>query len=254
MDLLRILQLNCYLCAIMANILKTSIGKKLIMSISGLFLIIFMLLHTTINFFSVLDTIRGTWGTEDGWFQLGCDFMALPVVNIMVPVLAAGFVIHIAYGLILSITNFKARGGMKRYAVNSRAKADSLAAQNMIWLGLIVLGLIALHLTHFWQHMQLQEFTGGEAKNPYFLLENTFGNIWITIIYIIWFVVLYMHIGHGFWSALQTIGWNNMIWLNRWKWIGRCIGLLIVLGLTAVAIASYCHAHELFGLNSVMNL
>lgn len=227
----------------MANIFTTSIGKKLIMSISGLFLIIFMLLHTTINFFSVLDAIRGTWGAEDGWFQLGCDFMALPVVNVMVPVLAAGFLIHIIYALILSIGNFKARGGVKRYEVNSKAKADSFAAQNMIWLGIIVLGFIAFHLTHFWADMQLQEFTGGEAENPYMLLERTFGQWWVVALYIIWFIALYMHIGHGFWSALQTIGWNNMIWLNRWKWIGRIIGMVIVLCLTTVAIVSYIQAN-----------
>ena len=227
----------------MANIFTTSIGKKLIMSISGLFLIIFMLLHTTINFFSVLDAFRGTWGAEDGWFQLGCDFMALPVVNVMVPVLAAGFLIHIIYALILSIGNFKARGGVKRYEVNSRAKADSFAAQNMIWLGIIVLGFIAFHLTHFWADMQLQEFTGGEAENPYMLLERTFGHWWVVALYIIWFIALYMHIGHGFWSALQTIGWNNMIWLNRWKWIGRIIGMVIVLCLTTVAIVSYIQAN-----------
>lgn len=227
----------------MANIFTTSIGKKLIMSISGLFLIIFMLLHTTINFFSVLDAFRGTWGAEDGWFQLGCDFMALPVVNVMVPVLAAGFLIHIIYALILSIGNYKARGGVKRYEVNSKAKADSFAAQNMIWLGIIVLGFIAFHLTHFWADMQLQEFTGGEAENPYMLLERTFGQWWVVALYIIWFIALYMHIGHGFWSALQTIGWNNMIWLNRWKWIGRIIGMVIVLCLTTVAIVSYIQAN-----------
>lgn len=237
----------------MANIFKTSIGKKLIMSISGLFLIVFMLLHTTINCFAVLDHFRGTWGSEDGWFQLGCDFMALPIVNVMVPVLAAGFIIHIVYALILSIGNFKARGGMKRYAVNSKAKADSFAAQNMIWLGCIVLGFIALHFSHFWIDMQYREFTGGEAANPYMLLERTFGAWWMVVLYICWFIVLYMHIGHGFWSALQTIGWNNMIWLDRWKWIGRIVGALIVLGLTAVAIVSFMHKHEIMGAYSVMS-
>ena len=63
-----------------------------------------------------------------------------------------------------------------------------------------------------------------------------------------------MHIGHGFWSALQTIGWNNMIWLNRWKWIGRIVGALIVLGLVAVAVTSYCHANTLLGMESIMQI
>ena len=238
----------------MANIFKTSIGKKLIMSISGAFLIIFMLLHSTINFFAVLDSFKGTWGAPDGWYQLGCDFMALPIVDVMVPVLAFGFFIHIVYALILSIGNFKARGGVKRYEVASKAKADSFAAKNMIYLGLIVLLGIALHLTDFWQHMQLKEWTGGEAENPYFLLETTFKPIWLVILYVIWFTVLYLHIGHGFWSALQTIGWNNMVWLKRLKVIGTVIGAVIWLVLTSVAVCAYCHANGLCGFTSLLGL
>lgn len=246
----------------MANIFKTSIGKKLIMSITGLFLVIFMLLHTTINFFAVLDSFRGAWPVNgavpegiNGWFGMGCEFMALPIVNVMVPVLALGFLIHIAYGLILSISNYKARGGFNRYEVNSKAKTDSVAAKNMIYLGLIVLGLIAMHLTHFWKDMQLQEFkemagAEGDPKNPYMLLERTFADWWMVCIYIVWFIALYMHIGHGFWSAMQSMGLNNTIWLKRWKWFGRLIGALIVLGLTAVAVVSFCHANNLCGLQS----
>lgn len=227
----------------MANIFKTSIGKKLIMSISGLFLVIFMLLHTTINFFSVLDSFRGTWGAEDGWFQLGCDFMALPIVNIMVPVLAFGFAIHIIYAFYLSYTNYQARGGVKRYEVASKAKADSFAAKNMIWLGLIVLGLIGLHLTHFWQDMQLQEFTGGEAENPYFLLERTFSSIWMVLLYVAWFCVLFLHIGHGFWSAFQTLGLSNEKWFCRLKVLGLAVGALIWVALTTVAVNAFLHAN-----------
>ena len=236
----------------MANIFKTSIGKKLIMSISGGFLIIFMLLHTTINFFSVLDTLNGKWGAPDGWFQMGCDFMALPIIDIMVPVLAFGFLIHILYALILNVTNFKARGGIKRYAVASKAKTDSFAARNMIYLGLIVLLGIALHLQDFWQHMQLQEWTGGEAENPYILMENTFGRWWLLLLYIAWFTVLYLHVAHGFWSAFQTLGWNNMIWLKRLKIIGMLVAAVLWMGLTLVAVNAFCHANGLFGLNSLL--
>ena len=238
----------------MANIFKTSIGKKLIMSISGGFLIIFMLLHMTINSFSLFDTLFGRWGAFDGWFRLGCDFMSLPVVNVMVPVLALGFIIHILYGILLTISNFRSRGGFNRYEVDSKAKNDSFAAKNMIYLGIIVLGFICFHLTHFWQDMQLQEWTGGEAEDPYFLLERTFKSGWVVALYIIWFIALYMHIGHGFWSAFQTLGWNNMTWMPRLKWIGRIVGFIICMGLVCVAICAYCHANELFGLTSVANL
>ena len=108
----------------MANFLTSSIGKKFIQSVSGAFLVIFLLLHGTINFFSVIDSMHGVFGKVaadaspythgDGWFQLGCDFMSSPVIDIMVPILALGFLIHIVYGCWLSYENLKKRGGLKR--------------------------------------------------------------------------------------------------------------------------------------------
>ena len=170
----------------MANFLTSSIGKKFIQSVSGAFLIVFLLLHGTINFFSVLDSFAGRFGKVtadaypythgDGWFQLGCDFMSSPVIKIMVPILALGFVIHIAYGIWLTVDNYIRRGGFKRYEVASKAKNDSWSAKNMAVLGILILGLLGFHLTHFWAKMQLQEFMGAEAENPYYLLIATFRN------------------------------------------------------------------------------
>ena len=125
-------------------IFNSSIGKKFIQSISGAFLIIFLLLHGTINFFSVIDTFTGSFGAPDGLFQKGCDFMALPIVTIMVPVLALGFIVHIGYGCWLTWQNMKARGGVKRYEVSSKAATDSWSARNMFVLGIIVATLIFL--------------------------------------------------------------------------------------------------------------
>ena len=143
----------------MANFLTSSIGKKFIQSVSGAFLVIFLLLHGTINFFSVIDSLKGQFGkvagdavrfsTGDGWFQLGCDFMSTPVIDIMVPILALGFLIHIVYGCWLSYENIKKRGGLKRYEVPSKAQNDSWSAKNMAVLGVIVLGFLAFHLTAF---------------------------------------------------------------------------------------------------------
>ena len=188
----------------MANFLTSSIGKKFIQSVSGAFLVIFLLLHGTINFFSVIDSLKGVFGkvaaddllfsTGDGWFQLGCDFMSTPFIDIMVPILALGFLIHICYGIWLSYENVKKRGGLKRYEVASKAKTDSWSSRNMAVLGIIVLGFIAFHLTHFWAKMQLQEFTGGEAENPYYLLIATFRHWWVLALYIVWFIALWLHL------------------------------------------------------------
>ncbi|MBQ1635704.1 MAG: succinate dehydrogenase cytochrome b subunit [Bacteroidales bacterium] len=226
-------------------IFNSSIGKKFIQSVSGAFLVIFLLLHGSINFFSVIDSFNGTFGAPDGLFQKGCDFMALPIVTIMVPVLALGFFVHILYGCWLSYENIRARGGVKRYEVSSRAAADSWSARNMLVLGVIILGLIFFHLTHFWAEMQLQEFTGGEAENPYVLLTTTFGTWWVLAIYLLWFLAIWFHLCHGFWSMFQTVGWNNKNWFKRTKVIGMLVATLIVLLFASTAVNAFIEAHAL---------
>ena len=223
----------------------SSITKKLIMSVSGLFLIVFLLLHLTINLFSVIDTCKGTYGAADGLFQAGCDFMALPIVTIMVPVLALGFLVHIVYAGILTAGNIAARGGLNRYAGGSKGKAESWAAKNMLLLGIVVLGLIAFHLNHFWAEMQLKEFMGEHAENPYLLLNETFKSLWVVILYIVWFAALGLHLCHGFWSAFQSIGLSNQIWEKRLSVIGYAFVALIVLGFSVVAVNAYLQANGL---------
>ena len=237
----------------MANFLTSSIGKKFIQSVSGAFLIIFLLLHGTINFFSVMDSMHGNFGKVaadnmpythgDGWFQLGCDFMSSPVIDIMVPILALGILIHICYGIWLSVQNFQRRGGVKRYEVSSKAKNDSWSAKNMFVLGIVILGFLCFHLTHFWAKMQLQEFMGGEAENPYYLLLNTFRHEWVLALYIVWFVAIWLHLNHGFWSMFQTIGWNNKKWLPRLRVLGVILSTCIVLLFLCTAVNAYAEAH-----------
>ena len=237
----------------MANFLTSSIGKKFIQSVSGAFLIIFLLLHGTINFFSVIDSMHGNFGKValdshpythgDGWFQLGCDFMSSPVIDIMVPILALGILIHIIYGCWLSYENVIKRGGLKRYEVASKAKQDSWSAQNMAVLGIIILGFLAFHLTHFWAKMQLQEFIGSEAENPYYLLIATFKNWWVLALYIVWFVAIWLHLNHGFWSMFQTIGWNNKKWFKRLKVIGTIVATIIILLFIATAVNAFIEAN-----------
>ncbi len=223
----------------------SSITKKLIMSISGLFLIIFLLLHMTINCFSVIDSFTGLYGTEEGLFFAGCEFMALPIVTIMVPVLAAGFIVHIIYAFILTLNNIRARGGYRRYEAGSKAKAESWASKNMLVLGIVVLGLVAFHLNHFWADMQLKEFMGEHAEDPYVLLNLTFKNWWMVAIYIVWFVALGLHLCHGFWSAFQTMGLSNRIWEKRLLYIGYVVVAIIVLGFCITAVNAFLQANGL---------
>ncbi len=210
----------------MANAFHYSIGRKFIQAVSGAFLIIFLGLHVTINFFSVIDSFTGRFGDPDGLFALGCDFMSLPIVTIMVPVLALGFIV-------------------KRYEAGRKGAADSWASQNMFVLGIIILGILFIHLTHFWANMQLQDFMGAERVDPYLLLVNYFGRWWILLLYIIWFVAIWFHLTHGFWSMFHTVGWDNGVWFKRLKVIGIVVATLIVLAFIIVALNGFFQAQAL---------
>ncbi|MDT3366381.1 MAG: succinate dehydrogenase, partial [Bacteroidota bacterium] len=153
--------------------------------------------------------------------------------------------IHIGYGIWLSLQNIYARGGLKRYEVPNKGAADSWSSTNMFILGIVIFGLLAFHLTHFWAKMQLLDFTGGEAENPYMLLLQTFKSPWILAFYVIWFVALFLHLAHGFWSMFQTVGWNSQIWFKRLKVIGIIVAAIIVILFVATAINAFVQAHFL---------
>lgn len=233
-------------------IFNSSIGKKFVQAVSGAFLVLFLLLHATINFFSVIDSVfLHTYGSVandevlfsagDGLFKLGCDFMSTPFISIMVPVLALGFIVHILYGCWLTVRNIIARGGVKRYEVKQKGAADSWSSKNMLVLGLLILGILAFHLTGFWMKMQMPELLhiGTYENNPYILLGLVFGKWWSLLIYLIWFVVLWLHLTHGVWSMFQTVGWNGGTWFKRIKVIGNILSTIIVVMFVAVAINAF---------------
>ena len=207
----------------MSNIFSSSIGKKLIMSISGLFLIVFLLLHVSINFIAILS--------EKAYLE-ACKFMDTNIfIQIMVPVLALGFAVHIIYSIIITLKNMKARPA--GYAVSNKAEA-SWASRNMFVLGAVVIGFLCLHLSHFWAKMQLQHFIGGTSENAYELVKILFGKWYYSLIYIVWIAALYLHISHGFWSAFQSLGINNSKWISRWQCIAKIYATIVSLGFISV--------------------
>jgi succinate dehydrogenase cytochrome B subunit, b558 family len=158
-------------------------------------------------------------------------------------VLAAGVVIHFVYAIILTLQNRKARGN-DRYAINARPKGVEWASQNMFVLGLIVILFMLLHFSQFWYKMMFAELIGhhevalGSAMvspqdGAAFINYYFQGNAVITVLYLIWYVALWFHLTHGFWSAIQTIGWNNTIWMNRWECISKIV-VTVICGLFAI--------------------
>ncbi|WP_455497587.1 succinate dehydrogenase cytochrome b subunit [Coprobacter sp.] len=211
---------------------NSSIGRKLVMSLSGLFLILFLTFHLAMNLVAVFSA--------EG-YNMVCEFLGANWYALVgTLVLALGFAIHIVYAFWLTIQNRKARGN-DRYAVVAKPKHVEWASQNMLVLGIIIVVFFILHLAQFWYKMQFNEIAGldlpgVDPHDGYQLIVETFSNPLFVILYLIWFVAIWFHMTHGFWSSIQTIGWNNNIWLSRWKTISNIYATIVCVGFAFIAI------------------
>jgi succinate dehydrogenase / fumarate reductase cytochrome b subunit len=162
-------------------------------------------------------------------------------------VIALGFVVHIIYAIILTLQNRKARGSDK-YASASKTPV-AWSSKNMFVLGVFIVLFLLIHLYQLWYNMQFKELLQlpGAREDSAELVTEVLSNGWIFAIYIIAFVALWLHLTHGFWSALQTIGWNNTKWMKRIKVIGNIFATIICLGFMIVAIAVHFGFSNLLG-------
>ncbi len=212
----------------MLDFLSSSIGKKVIMSLSGLFLLVFLVVHAAINLTALIS--------ED-LYNAACAFMGSAFVLPLVPVLALGFIVHIVWSMRVEFQNWACRPRSMRYLVANKTKASSWASKNMFVLGVIVLGLLALHLLHFWAKMQLPELLGKHGEeNPRGLIIALFSNPVYCVVYLAWFAAIFYHVTHGFWSAFHTLGLNNSKWLPRLQFLAKIYAVVIFLAFAAVPV------------------
>ena len=217
----------------------SSIGRKVVMSVTGGALIFFLTFHMAMNCVALFSGEAYNAVCE----FLGANWYAL-VGTVGLAILVA---LHFIYAIWLTLQNRKARG-TQRYAVTEKPKNVEWASQNMLVLGLIVVLGLGLHLANFWSKMQLQEIMGTQAMingtavaptDGAALIAWNFSHPVIVILYIIWLAALWFHLSHGFWSALQTLGWNGKTWFCRWKVIGNIYVTLLILGFIAVVLTFF---------------
>ena len=191
---------------------NSSVGRKVVMSVTGLFLVLFVTFHALMNAVALISFEA---------YEKICEFLGANWYAVAgTLVLAGGFAIHIIYAFILTLQNRKARGN-NRYAVNARPKNVEWASQNMLVLGLIVCCFLILHLVQFWAKMQMPELMHESHLSGYEALKATFSQVWVLPVYLIGFAALWFHISHGFWSAFQTLGTANDKWIGRWQCISK---------------------------------
>lgn len=221
-------------------LINSSVGRKVVMSITGLALILFLTFHMSMNLAVVFSAEAYNWICE----LLGANWYAL----VATAGLAGLAVLHIVYAIWLTLQNRAARGS-ERYAVSAKPKNVEWASQNMFVLGLIVLVGLGLHLAHFWYKMQFAEIMGlhsvalGDATvtptEGATFIQYYFSQPLYVVIYLVWFAAIWLHLTHGFWSAIQTIGVTNKVWFNRWKVIGNICVTLLMAGFAFVVIFMY---------------
>ena len=203
------------------------------MSVTGLALILFLTFHGCMNVVALFS--------KDAYNMI-CELLGANWYAVVATIgLAALALLHIAYAFVLNFQNRRARGASK-YAVTQKPEKVEWASQNMLVLGIIILLGLLLHLYNFWYNMMFAELVHCEtlAHSPsdgFAWIVEAFQNPVFVVLYVIWFCAIWFHLTHGFWSAMQTLGWSGKTWFERWRCIGFIYVTLLMLMFLVVVLA-----------------
>lgn len=218
---------------------SSSIGRKLVMAVTGACLVLFVTFHCLMNAVAIVCPTA---------YNVICEFLGANWYALAASAgLALLVVIHIIYAVWLTLQNRKARGN-DRYAVSIKPATVEWSSQNMLVLGIVILAFLGVHMVQFWAKMQLVEMTGAESTLPpaigTLFIQEAFSQIYTPIIYIIGFVALWFHMNHGFWSMFQSIGWTNNTWLPRLRKLSCWYTSIVIALFVAQAIVFTVNANN----------
>lgn len=203
----------------------SSIVRKVWMSITGLFLVTFLIVHLAVNLL--------TLSSNPDLFNAASHFMATnPLIYVMQYVLALGFVVHIAYGIVITLQNWRARP--QKYAYNRPGENSSFTSRNMIYTGLLVLVFLVLHIRDYFYELKFGDLGGYDTD--YELVVNLFSSWLYTLVYVVAFVMLALHLDHGFQSAFQSLGASHKKYTPTIKLLGKLYSILVPGGFALIAI------------------
>lgn len=210
----------------LSNILTSSIGRKLIMSLTGLFLITFLIAHLLGN----LQLLADDGGVA---FNVYAKFMTSnPLIKFISYGLYFFILLHTVIGIVLWSKNKKAKGS--KYAVSPKHQSDvTWASKNMALLGTFILAFLFLHMGDFWWKMKftneipMVNIDGDQIKDLYGKVKASFSELWIVIAYVFGLIVLAFHLWHGFQSAFQTLGLNHPKYTPLIKGLGKIFSIVV---------------------------
>lgn len=220
------------------NFLSSSIGRKVIMSLTGLFLVTFLIVHLAGN----LQLLAGDDGQA---FNEYTYFMTHnPLIKTISYLLYAFILLHAIQGIVITAKNRSARGnqGYRKYS----SRTNSWASRQMALLGILVLAFIFLHMGDFWYQMKIgalstKEYAGYDEPlyDLYTKVKASFEQTWIVVAYLIGLIALGFHLWHGFWSAFQTLGLEHDKYTPVIKTVGYVLAIVLPLGFAIIPIVMY---------------
>ena len=214
----------------MAGLTQSTIGRKFLMALSAMFLLVFLLIHLSVNLLSIFS--------EDA-FNTASHFMGYnPLIQfVMQPVLVAGVIFHFVMGFVLEMKNKNARP--VKYAVANNSGNSSWSSRNMIISGAVILAFLGVHMYDFWMHEMNYKYVEALSINEtryWEELHAKFADLWRVIFYAVSFVLLGLHLSHGFQSSFQSIGARHPKYLKSVNTLGTWYSILIPLGFIVVAV------------------
>ena len=205
------------------KILSSTLGRKLLMALTGLFLILFLVVHLIGN----LQLLKNDNGEA---FNVYAKFMTSnPIIKTISYVNYACFIIHALWALFLTIGNRKARGS-QRYAVTKNS--SPWTSRNMGILGTLILIFLVIHLKGFWYEMHwggipTVNYDGEEVKDLYATVATAYAQVWYVALYVFSMMVLAFHLWHGFVSSFQTLGLNHPKYNPLIAFVGKAFAIVV---------------------------
>ena len=214
--------------------LSSSIGRKVVMALTGLFLISFLVIHCFLNSLIFFNDGGLT-------FNEGAHFMATNwLIRAMEIVLFAGFIIHILQSLALTIHNRKARP--VAYAKVNGGANSTWYSRSMGLLGTLILIFLIIHISHFWVKSRITGIDGHDSnghENLYGIMQVTFTSLWVVVLYCLAMISLAYHLMHGFQSSFQSLGLNHRKYTPFIKKFGLAFSVIIPIIFAAMPLAMY---------------
>ena len=213
------------------NLFTSSIGKKVIMSLTGLFLVTFLIIHCAINAMIFFNDGGATF-THWGHF-MGTN----PIIRTLEIGLIIGFLLHIIDGFVLWAQNRKARP--VKYSKVAHPHKSKWYSRSMGLLGTLILIFLIIHTAHFWIPNRTNQFIEGEELPLYQMMLTIFQEPIVVIVYVLGCFSLFWHLLHGFKSAFQTLGLNHIKYNGAIRFVGTAFAIIVPIIFALMPISMY---------------